>query len=447
MDADSEEAIVPAIIPEIKLKSKQPEALAETTYLEKNFWLGVVNGVLNAAGETLMDPTLVVVAYLSVLTQSPLILGLAVPLRDGGWALPQFWVSCYLQNIPNKISIYRKLSYVRIAAWGVLAATVNFVRSPTKILTAFLVIFCLTSLINGLGGLPFMEVVAKTIPPKRRGEFFAWRLAVGSLGSIGASIIVRIVLDPNGPLKFPSNYGLLAAGYFVLASIALLVFNGVKETGDSEIQPRVSASLQFHRAILLLRENSGYRHFVSMWSLLLVAGVATPFFAVYVQQQLGGSKAMIGVYLGVYTATNLLVNLFFGRISKKFGNSKIMIIAGICGLIMSITVLLLSIVAVPLKNNAQTASYLLLPVFILSGMRTSGIGVSGNSLMLDISPTSERSLYVGFTNSLLGIVLIATGLGGLIMNTFGFQVLVIVTIFAHSLALAQGIGLQKSLRH
>ena len=447
MNADSEEAVVPAKIQDVDLNYIKPEALIETTYLEKNFWLGVVNGILNAAGETLMDPTLVVVAYLSVLTQSPLILGLAVPLRDGAWALPQFWVSCYLQNIPNKMSIYRKLSYVRIAAWGILAATVNFVRSPTKILIAFLVIFALTSLVNGLGGLPFMEVVAKTIPPGRRGEFFAWRLAAGGLCSIGASIVVRIILDPAGPFKFPSNYGILATGYFVLASIGLLVFNRVKETSDSEVQPRVSVTYQFRRAIKLLGNNNGYRYFVSMWSLLLIAGVATPFFAVYVQQQLGGSKAMIGVYLGVYTATNLLVNLFFGRISKKFGNSKIMVIAGICGLFMSIIVLLLSIVAVPMKINAQAASYILIPVFVLSGMRTSGIGVSGNSLMLDISPTAERSLYVGFTNSLLGIVLIATGLGGLIMNTFGFQVLVVVTIIAHSLALIQGTGLQKSLRH
>jgi Na+/melibiose symporter-like transporter len=447
MDADSEQAVVPAKIQKVDLNFLQSEALTETTYIEKNFWLGVVNGVLNTIGETLMDPTLVVVAFLSVLTKSPLILGLAVPLRDGAWAFPQFWVSCYVQNIPNKISIYRKLSYIRIAAWGVLAATVNFVHDPNKLLIAFLVIFTLSSLINGLGGLPFMEVVGKTIPPNRRGEFFAWRLAAGGLASIGASIVVRIVLDPTGPLKFPANYGFLATVFFISASLAVLAFNRIEETTDSIILPRVSARLQFGRAIVSLRENAGYRRFMSMWSLLLIAGVATPFFAVYVQQQLGGSKAMIGVYLGVYTATNLLVNVFFGRISAKIGNSKILVIASICGLVMSLTVLLLSLVAGPLKIHAQTASYLLIPVFVLSGMRTSGIGVSGNSLMLDISPISERALYVGFTNSFLGIILFATGLGGLVINSFGFQVLVIITIFAHALALLQGIGLQKSLRH
>ncbi|MDR3574883.1 MAG: MFS transporter [Anaerolineaceae bacterium] len=447
MDVNSDDAEAPSEILDVDLNNLKPAVLSETTYLEKNFRLGVVNGVLNTIGETLMDPTLVVVAFLSVLTRSPLILGLAVPLRDGAWAFPQFWVSGYLQNIPNKISVYRKLSYLRIAAWGILAATVNFVRDPAKILVTFLVIFTLSSLINGLAGLPFMEVVAKTIPQNRRGEFFAWRLAVGGLGSIGASILVKIVLDPAGPLKFPSNYGVLAAGYFVLATFGLLAFNRVQETADSEIQPRVSANLQFRRAIKLLKENNGYRNFVSMWSLLLIAGVATPFFAVYVQQQLGGSKVMIGVYLGVYTATNLLVNLLFGKISKIFGNVRIMVIANICGLIMLILVLLLRIAAGPMRINAQTASYLLIPVFALSGMRTSGIGVSGNSLMLDISPASERSLYVGFTNTLLGIVLISTGLGGLIMNSFGFQALVVVTILAHSLALVQGIRLQKNFRH
>jgi hypothetical protein len=445
MDADSEKTVLPITSPETDRTATRQIAFEDSTYLEKNFRLGVVNGVLNTIGETLMDPTLVVVAFLSVLTQSPLILGLAVPLRDGAWALPQFWVSCYLQNIPNKISVYRKISYLRIAAWGLLAATVNFVRSPNIILVAFLVVFTFSSLINGLGGLPFMEVVAKTIPPERRGEFFAWRLAVGGLGSIGASILVRILLDPAGLIKFPGNYGILATGYFIFASSGVLFFNHIKETSDSEIQPRVSAGIQFRHAINLFGKNKAHRQFISMWSLLLIAGVATPFFAIYVQQQLGGSKAMIGIYLGVYTATNLLVNLIFGSVSKKIGNGRIMVIACICGLMMSLMVLLLSIVAVPLRISSETASYLLIPVFVLSGMRTSGIGVSGNSLMLDISPATERSLFVGFTNSLLGIVLLATGLGGLIMNSFGFQVLVVITILANGLAMIQGIGLQKSL--
>jgi hypothetical protein len=47
MDANSEEAVVPDEIQQVDLNILQSEVPTETTYLEKNFWLGVVNGVLD----------------------------------------------------------------------------------------------------------------------------------------------------------------------------------------------------------------------------------------------------------------------------------------------------------------------------------------------------------------------------------------------------------------
>ena len=68
----------------------------------RNFRLGVVNGVLYILSETLLDPTLVLIAYLSMITDSPILLGMLLPLRDGAWALPQLWVSCFLPSIDRK---------------------------------------------------------------------------------------------------------------------------------------------------------------------------------------------------------------------------------------------------------------------------------------------------------------------------------------------------------
>jgi hypothetical protein len=207
--------------------------------LRRNFRLGVLNGVFYISAETLLDPTLVLVTFLSMLTPSPLLLGLLLPIRDGAWALPQIWVSGYLQSIPHKLTIYRRLSLMRILLWAALAVTINFVRDPNWLLAAFFVVFTFSSLISGLAGLPFFEVVSKTIPPERRGEFFAWRLGLGGAGSVVASIIVRWLLDPAGPLPFPSNYGLLSVLFFILATVSMIAFNQVMEPVEQQVRARL----------------------------------------------------------------------------------------------------------------------------------------------------------------------------------------------------------------
>jgi len=55
---------------------------------KRNFILGVINGVFFIFSEALIDPTLVLSTFVNTITNSPLLVGLVVPLRDGYWALP-----------------------------------------------------------------------------------------------------------------------------------------------------------------------------------------------------------------------------------------------------------------------------------------------------------------------------------------------------------------------
>jgi hypothetical protein len=402
----------------------------------RNFKLGVANGILYITAETLLDPTLVLVTFLSMLTNSPLLLGMLLPIRDGAWALPQLWVSGYLQSIPHKITIYRRMSLVRIVLWGLLAATIVFVREPKILLVAFFAVFTFSSLINGLAGLPFFEVVSKTIPSHQRGEFFAWRLGLGGLGSVAASLIVRWILDPAGPLPFPYNYGLLSTLFFIMATASMIVFNQVIEPVDTHILPRVALKAQLLRAVGIVRSDVLYRRYLSLQSAMMMAGAATPFFAVYVQQRLGGSAAMVGFYLAILTAAGLLSNAFLGRIARRVPYSKIMQLATLAGICMSGLVLLLALVAQPLQISPVVAGWWLLPVFALAGIRNSAAGVAGNSLLLNIAPENDRSIYIGFGNTWMGLVLLLTGVSGLIVKLLGFEALFIFTIMAHLLALS-----------
>ena len=426
----------------------QPDAaeLAFDSTAKKNFRLGVLNGVLYIIGDTLLDPTLVIAVFLSQLSSSDLLIGIILPIRDGLWAIPQLWMSGYIQTLSRKLTLFRRVSVVRIICLGLIAVEINFISNPAWLLATFFATYTIAALMGGLSGLAWLEIVSKTIPSRRRGEFFALRFGISGVFNIGVSLLVRWLFSQQSPLTFPHNFGLLSLLYFILCSSGIILFTFIKEPADVHLLPPQPFSILLKRALAIIREDAIYRNFNILLGLMAVAGMATPFFAVYVQQSLGGDPSMVGVYLGVTIASNLASNVLFARISRLVGNRRVMIFSAASGLGMSALVLLLAFLAAPLHISAQAASLWLIPVFILSGTRTTGYSIASNCIMLDISPSSERSLYVGFLNTLSGFILLATALSGVVKDLLGIKTLIIITLLAHlfSLILAFTIKIKRS---
>jgi MFS family permease len=251
------------------------------------------------------------------------------------------------------------------------------------------------------------------------------------------------MLSETGPLAFPQNFGALFLLGWPCAAVGLWAFTCLAEPADPAVKPRAQFTLQLKRAGEILQRDHNYRYFLLLRILLLVAGAAVPFFAVYVRIELGGAQSMVGVYLAVYTVTNLLSNVVFGRFAACIGNRGTLLIGALAGLIMSTLVAGLALSARPLGLSSWIASLWLIPVFAFSGLRDSGLGVSGQSLLLEIAPQTDWSLYLGFTNSLLGVVLLSTGLAGLIVAQLGFGALLGLTLVANLGALAAALRLQQ----
>ena len=408
----------------------------ETRANARNFRLGVWNGVWITIADRLMDPTLVLAAFVSVLTPSPLWLGLIIPITQGGWFLPQLLMSGYMQSQPLKIVLYRRMAAVRVTAWTLMAAAPFALTDPRWLLPAFLITYTLACLASGVSGLAYMEVIGKTIPPRRRGTFFAWQLAAGAVAGLLGTLLVRYLVDERGPLAFPANFGVLFTGALFMGLFGLVAFARVSEAPDTTLQPRASPLTQTRRAWQHVRADDNYRRYLLARVLLMVAGVAPPFYAVYVQQRLGGPLAMVGVYLAVYTVSNFLAHVVFGRYSARLGNRLTLVVSTWAGLLMTGGVLALALAAATLRLPGTAASLWLIPIFVLYGVRESGMSVAGPSLLLDLAPPAERSLYVGFTNTLMGVVVLATGVSGLIVAALGYVTLFVVTAAAHVLALA-----------
>jgi Na+/melibiose symporter-like transporter len=409
-----------------------------------NFRLGVLNGMLSGLGEALIDPTLVQVAFVNHLSASPLLVGLVVPLRDGVWYLPQLWVSSHLQSQPIKVTYYARMSVLRVTGLGALCLAALTLHDPAWLLAVYFLGYGLYALAAGLAGLPYLEMVSKTIPPRQRGLYFAWRLTLGGLMALGASLVVRWMLSEPAGLAFPRNFGVLFSLATLAFGSAMFALQHTREPPDLTTPAPVSPGHQFRRAVMLARHDGNYLRFLTMRGALMLGSCASPFFAVFVQRQLGAPPEMVGVYLAVVAGVGLVSNMLYGRFSVRLGHRRILVLASGLGLVMSALVLAFALLAGPAGLRGMTAALCLLPIYAFLSAREAGIGVAGYSLLMEISPPAERSVYLGFSNSILGIILLSTSLSGLVVEYWGFTALVGLTLAAYLIALAAALTMRDA---
>lgn len=410
----------------------------------RNFALGVANGALFQLADTLGDSTLVLVALLTSLAASPILVGLIFPLRNLAWYLPQLWVSGYMQQRPMTMPVYRGISFARSLLWVAVVAGLFSLRDRGWLLATIFLVLPAIDLLGGVSAVSFMNIVAKTIPPRQRGDYFAWRLTLGGLAGVGAGFLVRAVLADNSLLAFPYNFGLLLllAGSCAVTGMALFCL--VREPAEDKLAPRATLTEQLRQARAVLAADPVYRRFLRMRAALMLAGAATPFFAVFAQRRFGLPHSDIGLYLAGYTAAGLAANFLYVRIARHGGYRQAVGLICMAGLTMVSLPLLMALLAKPLGLSAGVLTVVFISVFVLSGVREAGIGVAGNSLLLELAPPGQGPLYVGITHSTLGLVLVLAAGSGLVVAAVGFLPLFFVAAAAYVLAVWDAFHLRSA---
>ncbi|WP_376789897.1 MFS transporter [Thermoflexus sp.] len=414
---------------------------ARDPHLRRNFTAGVVNGALFIFAETVLDPNLVLVWFLSRLGAPNFLLALVSPMRDGLWFLPQLLVSRWMRYQVYSMGLYRRMALVR--ALGAFAMALGVWRTaphPKGMLLAFFIPYFVISLASGISGLPFMEIVGKTIPPRQRGVFFAARLFFGGLLGLAASSMVRLLLEERAGLSFPHNVALLFLIFAVFTSIGMAAFAMVVEPPSPVPDGRASLT-PWREAIQALWRRPSYRLFLGARIAFMWAALATPFFTAYAVRELGVPDAMIGLYLGFNVGASLLSNVLWSWISLRQGHRAVLEKAALCGMLGALWALLVGPLSLPWHT---LSAWLMLPVFVLSGAHASGAAIGGMSMLLDIAPGHDRPLTIGLTNTLLGIALLSTSLGGLIVDLIGYRGLFALSFGFYTLALVLLWGLRRT---
>ncbi len=384
-------------------------ALMQRPGPDRNFWLGVYNGIFVNGSEAFFHSTLVLAPFLAALGASPVVVGLVPALRVGGWFLPQLFVAHRLAHEPLKMPWYRRMSLVRVSAWSLMTLAVFVLgHRPGLVAVVVLAMIAVNAIAGGVTGVPFADVTAKVVPHYRLGTFWALRNAVGGVLALIAGFLLRHILA--GGIPFPQDFGTVFLLGTLLAGVSYLSFSLVREPAG-----KPALRQPFLRMIGgipgVLRRDASLRRFLRVRILGLLALLADPFYAVYAIDRLGAPASALGLYVVVATFASIGVNFLMRGLADRGRN---------------VTVLQLGVVALLLAPVAA----LLLPtwhaftlVFALSAAGNSSVGIAAWNLLYALSPEAERPLYVGLSNTFLSLPSLAPVVGGALAPWLGYPAL------------------------
>lgn len=408
--------------------------------LRYNYTIGLINGAIFGFVDALIAPSLTLALFVTQLGGSSFLVGLLSAIYNGGWFMPQFLIAHRLQRLPLKKPVYRIGAYIRIACWlAIVIATYTLgANNPSLLLGLFFVFMTVYSFTAGFAGNAFMTIVAKIIPIHRRGSFFGWREFTGTAMGLLAGYLVAVALGPARGLSFPGNFGLLFLLALGTIGGGLLLFSLVREPREEITGEAVSFSQQLRAARGITRQNHTYRRYLLTRLVLAAGDLATPFYAIYATRELGAPDSIVGLYIALTTFSALLSTPVLSWLSDHRKLHWVLLLAA-----SATPVIPLLALAIGAFGRGEGVAFAFGGIFAVYGIARTAANISFPTFLLNLAPPAERTLYIGFTNTLLGIATFIPIIGGTLLDLFGFTPLFVITFLTSSAGVWLAWGLRR----
>jgi MFS family permease len=362
----------------------------------------------------------------------------------GSSFLLQIIISGYLQQKPYKLPFYRTMAVLRSGALLVIALTVAMIPLESQwLIIIFFAVLAFHSMGSGLNGLAFIDIVAKVIPTTRRGHFFAQRAFWGGLVALITGPVIGFLLSETCGIRFPINVAWLFGAAFLTQVIASALWLMVKEPPGEVITEAVNWTQQLKQGWQLLLNNAPYRMYLITQICRVLADTAGAFYIVYARYVLGITAQMVGVFLTARTAASIASNLWWGRVSDRMGNRRLLQISNALGMCVPLIALGIGILGNRIPKATTELAWAYTLVFVVSGTFVAAANIARNGYLLDLAPPVQRPLYMGFNNTLRGIFQFAALASGLLVDWAGFSALMLLSASFYGLAFVLALAMPE----
>jgi MFS family permease len=383
-------------------------------------WLGFITDyVFFSIGLTFAGTNTVLPTFASNLTDNPILIGLANALWQGGWLLPQMFAARYLATAPRKMPTIKFFAWIGRPIFLVFGAFLLFSGSiwPAVFLLGLYFSSFYFSFTDSIAGVAWFDILGKAFSHRERGRVIGIGQAVSGILSIAAGAVIGWILESSG-LSFPENYGLILA----LASVSFMIALGgmylIREPLEPVTAERQKMIEYLPGLVRIIRQDRTFLRVNASRLLISLCALASPFFAVFAIRELGMAEASVGWFAIAQTIGSALAGLLFGWIADSLGSHIVIRIVGGVYLLAPCLVLAAGII----EGGGVFPVVLVAAAFLFLGLGDGSIMLGFLNYVLEIAPPGQRPVYIGLTNTLVGVIVLFPFIGGTLADWGGYRI-------------------------
>jgi MFS family permease len=251
---------------------------------------------------------------------------------------------------------------------------------------------------NGLVIPVWNSLIGDLVPPEIRGRFFGHRNRLTGMGTFIALLLAGVLLH-----LFEKG-GLVDVGFLIIFSAAFLArLNSVRYLSRYEDPEfRLSPDQVFtFRQFLRRSPHSNFAKFVFfVGAINFGVALSAPYFALYMLRDLRFSYVEFTMVTAVATITQFLTFRYWGGLSDRFGNKKIL---NVCGWGVAI---------VPMLWLVSPNMLYLMTIQVYGGFVWSGFSLAAANFIFDAVSPPKRGRCVAYQGLVNGVCVVLGSLAG-----------------------------------
>ncbi len=406
----------------------------------RNFWLCVGNGAGSEAGMAFFAYDTVMSGLAFRLTGSNVLVGLLTSTEAIGWLWPQIFVGSRIEHLERKMPTYDWSAVVRVLSHASMILSLYLCWQHPTLLYILLWLGCaIMSSAGGVCVIPFMDIIAKSIPSAHRSMLMGYRRLFGGLGASLAGLAVVYVLSPRSGLTYPYDYmTLLTAGLVVCAAAYWMFMRTDEPPGCAAPEPRPFMEFLRDGARIFMQDRDFRRFYVyrigyhsGVMAHCLVVPFAMDTFHIPI--------AKTGWFVAAVALSAAFSSMIWGRIGQRWGESVLFRISTALMLCAPGTALAMALLAHSPGPAAWLAAHylpLLLFIYVVHTIAVGGTGIAGTVYLLGLPPADRRPVYMAMMNTLSAPLTLTPVLAGGIAAVSSYSAAFAATFAASLFALA-----------
>ena len=400
-----------------------------------NFLRHVLALIASKTGDGLADPKLVLAWLLSTIGAPAFAIGMLVPVREAGSLLPQLAIAGLIRRQARRKWIWAVGSAGQgLAVLGMAAAvTIADGRSAGWIVIALLAVFALC---RGACSVSYKDVLGKTVAKASRGS------ATGAAGSVAALLVLLfgVSLSLGWIPRTPGSMAIVLALAGVLWILAAVVFVALDEAPGAA-EGGVSAVEVLRGQFLLLLGDRKLQHFILVRALLLGTALAPPYLLLMMSNA-GAGAADGGAGIGPFVVASSLAAVssayVWGRMSDA-SSRRVLVAAAL----LAASALALAVGLPHLPSGGPGGEWVQAVIFFLLMVSHQGVRLGRSTHIVDMADEARRADFTALSNSAIGVLLLAASGFGLLAETFGAKVVLLIFAAMSAFAALAALGLDE----